>query len=148
MKFKKRLLWLLPALLWLGVMFFFSGQDSHDSAALSGAFTKFLMDILPVSMSALEFEHLLRKAAHFTIFAVGGFLLMFGLGQAFGPGLKRFVIAVLGYAAVAVANELHQLTSVGRSCSHVDMLIDFTGALTGILIAALLLRLTKRRGSN
>ena len=48
------------------------------------------------------------------------------------------LIAALVCCPVAVLNELHQLTAVGRSCSVTDMLIDMSGALVGIAAASLI----------
>ena len=129
------------AAVWIGVLFFFSGQSGEESGDLSGRLTQFLFGWL-IDRGADEalLEHLLRKTAHFGIFAVEGFLL----GMALLHLLRRkaaLPAALAAGALLAVANELHQLISVARSCSVTDMLIDASGAATGLLAAYVLLHL-------
>ena len=130
-------LWLIPAALWVAVLFYFSGQDGGQSGALSGALAEKLLRHMPfLAVSVDTFELVLRKLAHFGIFAVEGFLLRLGLGKLrparFGNNLISFLIG----GGLAVLNELHQLASEGRVCSATDMAIDASGALLGALVAA------------
>lgn len=129
--------WLLPAALWVAVLFYFSGQSGTQSGALSGALAEKLLRHMPfLAVSVDTFELVLRKLAHFGIFAVEGFLLRLGLGKVrparFG---NNFITTIIG-AGLAVLNELHQLSSAGRVCSVRDMAIDASGALAGALVAA------------
>lgn len=130
-------IWLLPAALWVAVLFYFSGQDGGQSGALSGALAEKLLRLMPfIAVSAAAFERVLRKLAHFGIFAVEGFLLRLGLGKVRPARFGNNLISVLIGSGLAVLNELHQLTSEGRVCSARDMVIDASGALTGALVAA------------
>lgn len=132
-------LWLVPAALWVAVLFYFSGQDGGQSSALSSALAEKLLRHMPfLAVSADTFEFALRKLAHFGIFAVEGFLLRLGMGKVrparFGNNLISFLIG----GGLAALNELHQLASAGRVCSVTDMAIDASGALAGALAAAAL----------
>ena len=61
---------------WIGVLFFFSGQSGEESGRLSERLTRWLFGaLIERGADAAQLEHLLRKAAHFSIFAVAGFLI-------------------------------------------------------------------------
>lgn len=140
------LFWTL-ALAWIGVLFYFSGQTGEASGALSRRITHLLLRRFPaIELPAPELEAILRKMAHYGIFAVEGLLL----GMAMMESRPRCMVE-LGWlagmlcAGVAVANELHETLIAGRSCSVVDMLIDTGGAAFGVLFAMLFFRLARRK---
>ena len=143
---RKAAVFALLAAAWAGVLFFFSGQSGADSGALSMALTRFLFGgLIARGADADMFHHLVRKAAHFGVFAVEGFLA----GRALLCVLKARTAALLtalAVTALAVANELHQRLSVQRVCSPRDMLIDACGGLAGLLAAgAILFAMGRRR---
>ena len=70
-------------------------------------------------------DTILRKGAHVTEYAILGLLLL----RAIGRELPAFLIGV-GYA---ITDELHQHFVRGRHASPVDVAIDSTGVLLGIL---------------
>ena len=127
-----RMLWLIPAVLWLAVLFYFSGQSGEESGELSGRLAEALLDV-----SQESFNFVLRKLAHFGIFAVEGFLLRFGLGKVRPGRWGNTAISTVIGGGIAVLNELHQLTSEGRACMPTDMLIDTFGALAGAVFGAM-----------
>lgn len=140
------LFWLL-ALGWAAVLFFFSGQNGAESGDLSRRFTEFLLKLFPgLPFSAAQLEPVLRKMAHFGIFAVEGFLL----GMAAMSGARRPLAgAALSAgicAAVAALNEYHQSFSDGRVCALGDVAIDTGGALCGIAFALAVLALAGKIG--
>lgn len=139
------ILWAL-ALGWIAVLFFFSGQTGVESGALSGWLTDLVRRILPsIPLAGVQLEHLLRKLAHFGIFAVEGFLLGMAMIASFRDlGVGALLTGVL-CTSVAAANELHQSFVDGRSCEGLDMLIDSGGALLGILAATLVCAIVRRR---
>ena len=131
--------WWILTVLWVGVLFFFSGQNGTDSGRLSDRLAAFLMSRFWFIQCGPGFlAYVLRKIAHFCIFALEGFLMrcaFYNTVPSHLPGM--LATAALG-GGLSVLNELHQLTSEGRACSPVDMLIDFSGAVTGMLAASLL----------
>ena len=131
--------WIL-ALCWGGVMFFFSGQNANESGRLSAWFTGVIFRIfpeLPLDFEVLHFY--IRKAAHFSIFALEGFLLGMAMMLSFRWRWLAGFAAAAGCAGMAVLNELHQTMAIGRSCEVRDMIIDATGSATGVILAAILL---------
>lgn len=126
---------------WIGVLFFFSGQSGEASGGLSEWFTQLLFSpLIRWGLNADKLEFMLRKMAHFGIFAVAGFLV----GMLFMHMLRRgwaiFSTLILS-VGLAITNELHQTLSVGRSCSVRDMCIDSLGAVCGLIAAVVLLEL-------
>ena len=138
------LFWAL-AVGWIAVLFFFSGQNAADSSALSGWFVDFVRKLFPFNrIPADQLIYVVRKLAHFCIFALEGFLLCLAMTQSFRDRSAGAVLSVIACTALAAANELHQMFSEGRSCEGRDVLIDIGGALLGIAAAMLLLRLIRR----
>lgn len=102
-------LW-LPAVLWAGVIFYFSS--------------------IPDLKSGLEFDFFLRKAAHITEYLIFTFLLY----RAFNGSFKINPLRLFMYPAVlallyAVSDEIHQYFVVGRNCAVQDVLIDVIGII-------------------
>ena len=73
-------------------------------------------------------DTILRKGAHVTEYAILGLLLM----RALGRELPAFLVGV----AYAITDELHQHFVGGRHSSPIDVAIDSTGVLIGVLILA------------
>jgi len=90
-------------------------------------------------------QHLVRKVAHFTEFAILGFLIRFCLESWFG---KRKWLPYAAWAAgtlYAGTDELHQVVTAGRSGQWTDVLLDSSGVLAGVAAATLILWLIVRR---
>ena len=143
-------LW-IAAILWCGVLFYFSGQDGAESGELSRRFTIFILRTFPFLPYSVEvLEPVLRNCAHFAIFALEGALLGAAMMTCLPERAVGGALAAAACAIIAVLNELHQSFSEDRTCEVSDMLVDSGGAITGVLFAALVLflifRLLGRRG--
>ena len=139
-------LW-LAAIAWVAVLFFFSGQTGAESGELSMQVTRLLLKLFPwLPWTAEALHPVVRKLAHFGIFAVEGALLSAAMMVTLRrkPGLGAALACAL-CAGMAALNEYHQSFMEGRSCELRDMLIDSGGAVAGALAAALLLWLLRRR---
>lgn len=137
-------LW-LAAIGWCALLFFFSGQSGAESGLLSQKLTAFVLRLLPwLPWDALTLEIILRKCAHFGIFAIEGALLSGALLTSMRHQRRAFVLSVLCCSALAGLNELHQSFIIDRSCELRDVFIDSAGAFTGALFTAILLALFSR----
>ena len=85
----------------------------------------------------------LRKLAHFTEFAAFGAELLFLAAVRRRLGLQAASNCAFAALLAALTDETIQLIS-GRNSQVLDVLLDFSGALTGILIAWLICRLIKK----
>ena len=86
----------------------------------------------------------LRKLAHFTEFAALCAELLFLAAVRRRLGLQAASNCAFAALLVALTDETIQLIS-GRNSQVLDVLLDFSGSLTGILIAWLICRLIKKR---
>jgi VanZ family protein len=109
-----RLLTWLPVVVWAAVIF-----------ALSS--------VANLGTDLGVWDTILRKGAHVAEYAILGLLLL----RAVGREAPAFLLGV----AYAVTDEFHQRFVSGRHASPVDVAIDSTGVLVGILVLAA----TKRR---
>ena len=107
MTLQRRLSLWAPVVLWAGVIF---GLSSIPSLS-SGLGT---------------WDEVLRKGAHIAEYAVLGMLLLRALGSA----LPAFAVGV----AYAITDEIHQHFVTGRHSSPIDVAIDATGVLIGVLV--------------
>ena len=138
------LYWVL-AVGWIAVLFLLSGQNAEESSELSGWFIGLIRGIFPFNrIPADQMSFVVRKMAHFCIFALEGFLLCIAMTESLRDRSAGAVLTVIVCTALAAGNEIHQMFSEGRSCEGRDMLIDTSGALLGIGAALLLLLLIRK----
>ena len=121
-----------PLLFWMAVIFFAStGTFSGDNT--SRLLRPFLLWLFPeMSEARLTFLHLLtRKLAHFTAYAVLGFLA----ARAFAGSAQRLlrehwiIAGAILVVAYAFLDEFHQSFVTSRTASIFDCLIDIAGGL-------------------
>ena len=87
---------------------------------------------------------IVRKTAHFTEYAVLGFLI-FSVFESFFIRRKISVLtALITGALYAVSDEIHQAFVPGRSCQASDMLLDTAGVMTGIIALIFLIAIIKK----
>lgn len=147
-KFCLVLIWMLT-LAWTALLFGFSGQDARDSADLSMKLTAFIMNIFPGW--EIEFDtlhHIVRKTAHFGIFAVEGCLLFSALKYSGLPAKKAVLFCLPVCAVLAGLNEYHQSFAEGRYPSVADACIDTAGSVAGITFGALFITLLRRKNAK
>jgi len=135
------------------MIYLFSAQDGPASMNTSSVVVNWLLrlfhpeyDTLPsAEKSAMRtfFQYFVRKAAHFSEFALLGFslrLLLHALECRF-PFWCAWGIGTL----YACTDELHQKLLGTRTAQWQDVGIDSAGVLFGALVMALILFLRKRR---
>ena len=100
----------------------------------SGALSNWLGDVLEIGNGTTGAgRSLLRKLAHFTEFAWLGFLLAWLASLKGERGFHAFAPALLGGLLTACIDESIQLITPDRGPSLVDVWIDTSGALTGVI---------------
>jgi VanZ family protein len=114
----------IPAILWMAALFILSTTYFSASNTLK-IIEPVLGFIFPsASMAALALMHgLIRKAAHFTNYAILFWLLIRG------PLEKRPYAALVCCVIYAFLDEGHQIFAVGRGPSLYDVALDSSGAL-------------------
>ena len=115
-------------------IFVFSSQPGEVSGALSGGMLRVLLGWLGIDGPAelVDLLHLLlRKFAHFSIYALLGIGVM-GTALTFeGKGWKKYLLALAICAGYAATDEFHQLFTGARYGSPLDVLLDSFGAACG-----------------
>lgn len=140
---------------WMVMIFCLSAQSAIESSQTSGELIKNVLVVIFPDFAELSAEEqlslcedlqfLVRKAAHFTIYFILGFLSFLNVIT-----YKSISLSVRTWASsvfcllYSISDEIHQLFVVGRSGEVRDVLIDFCGALMGILI----LRLFTKNGEQ
>lgn len=127
-------LWIFaPFFLWIAVIFFLSsdyGSMSHTSI-LVRPILAFLFPKAPEETLQLYHAYV-RKAAHFTEYAILAFLAVRTFSRL---GLKsrwKFVFGLLIVVAVATIDEFNQSFEASRTGSVIDVGIDIFGGFTAL----------------
>ncbi len=124
-------------------------DTAEKSSQKSGTVTKLIQTVVDVvSPGSTVQEGVIRKIGHFAEFAVLGFLLMLCVRIYTKKYLQNIFIPLFGSLAAGVADEMIQLTSSGRSSEVRDVVIDFSGAVLGIIICILCVILYNRVSYN
>ena len=131
----------LPALSWMGFIFYLSSQDGNASGNLSGGLSDALytlLQFLRIPLPEETFHFLLRKGAHFTAYLFLGLLFAFWLEA---RTLKDYALCLFYSFLYALTDELHQRFVPGRSGELRDVFIDTSGAFTGLVFLSIVSRI-------
>ena len=156
----KKFLWIVLLIMSMGTMYYFSSQDGDTSTMQSNAAVEIidklfdkareeitltddrlisLKDQIIGELKTYDKSYLVRKAAHFTMYAlIGGFMMLVFHAfskQVFFSGTFAMIITFL----YAVYDEKRQLTVSGRNGCITDVFIDSCGAFTAIVILSVLI---------
>lgn len=136
------------------MMFGFSSQDSTQSGSISGQIARPITDFLAQRQGLTgqaywnlyaQVDFAVRKTAHFSEYALLGVLLTLLLDS---YGVRWRWLSWAGCTLYAATDEIHQLFVDGRTGKWQDVLIDSSGAMTGMLLAFLALWLIRRRSTK
>lgn len=139
----KKIISIIFVLIWMGSLFSFSNQQGESSSSKSKKVSEIIVNIIDIKHEYNEetrkqivfgIEPYIRKIAHFSLYALGGILLM----NAVRLFLLKENIQILISSGIgilyAMIDEIHQLVIPGRSGKITDVLIDSLGILTGIMV--------------
>lgn len=144
----KYLSW-IAVILWMSLIFYFSHQPATVSNELSSGITEKILEtieqVVPGFDSEMEsLNHIVRKNAHFLIYLVLGIFVVNALRTSGVQGYRRIGLALLICVLYAVSDEFHQHFVEGRGPQVKDVLIDSTGAVLGICMFCMIVRIVKR----
>ena len=125
----------------------------HGSSGDHGADLLFLLRysqclgchlLLPFAawLDADMLSFLIRKGAHFSIYALLGICVYMAL---FHAGKAKAAAAWIICALYACSDELHQMMVMGRSAQLSDVALDSLGALCGILFCLWIIAWKRKR---
>ena len=126
--------------IWMAIVFSFSNQGGTKSGNTSRKVTVAVVQVIsdkPIEENEPLIEKVdkvIRKLAHYTIYSIGGFLIMNYAYTTDRSKKEKILYSMAFGAGYAVTDELHQFFVAGRSARIFDIGIDTLGVATGILI--------------
>lgn len=131
----------MPAIIWMYVIFSFSGQVGETSAGLSLKVTKIIVNILMKLhigpddyYRMVEVLHpLVRKGAHMAEYAIL-FLLLFLSFLATTLATRSMAISIIFSFIYACTDEFHQTFVDSRAGQFTDVCVDMTGVLAMVTV--------------
>ena len=128
----------------------FAFIHSSMPSEVSGDESESVMNVLQSILNFFGFkgeltDHLVRKLAHFTEYTAMGMIFV-SCAYSFDRirPYKYYSQILLSGLATAVCDETIQLNVPGRAGMVTDVLLDFSGVITGALIMLLVFRIYKR----
>lgn len=136
-------LYLCILILWMGVIFAFSNQNAEVSENVSDGFTSKVVDVVSTVKKDESIKEnkkeiiedsrfFIRKTAHFSLYLVLGILIYLNVKDV--KKINPIVISLIFCILYACSDEIHQMFINERTAKVLDVLIDTTGSLTGILL--------------
>lgn len=126
------------------IFFIFSNSmfSGHDSSKQS----TFVMDVVNklfarVGVHATVSEHFIRKMGHFTEYFALGSLLTITVRMYARKPLKHIFTELFILTMVPEIDECIQKFIPNRGSSVIDVMIDFAGGLTGLMVLLLIINL-------
>ena len=141
-------------IIWMITVFRFSNQGGTESSSTSAKVTKVIVDVVVNDKKeenkvqiANKIEKVVRKFAHYTIYTIGGVLIMNYAYTTDKTKKQQTFGSLLFGAFYAATDEVHQYFVPGRSARVFDVGIDTLGVITGIgiyLLVACVVRKMKK----
>lgn len=148
----------IPMIIWMGVIFLFSAQNSANSSETSSLPATVLAQIINPDFNQLneteqadlidKCQFAVRKLAHFSIYTVLGFLSLLALADKKLNIKIKLLLSAIICLTYAASDEIHQYFVPGRSCQFRDILIDFCGSLFGIFLFFIIICIIKKHRQN
>lgn len=142
----KKIILVILTVLCLAFIWGNSALGGNESSELSGSVLEFISNIIVnLGFKGELSEHIIRKTAHFTEFAVLSTVISFDF-YVFKADIKKqwFGILFLGLLT-ALVDESIQLFSVGRASAVKDVWIDFGGVCVGFIIGMFILNFISKK---
>ncbi|RPF54336.1 VanZ family protein [Aquisalibacillus elongatus] len=158
----RKILWWMPAMVWLGVIFFLSGQPGEDQEIeplisiylpveqikpfISWIEFTYYGEVRSVAAMGVEpfIEFVFRKLAHFGVYFILAILVYLAMIKT--TAIQSFYQMTMSYLLVvhfAILDEVNQGFTDGRTPYFGDVIIDAFGALIGLGLVTLIIQLKK-----
>ena len=146
-------------ILWMILVFIFSNEGGVDSSDTSGNTIRQILILFKKDWDLVQLENtiemlqpIVRKLAHFTLYAVGGFLIynfnsksekIKKLEQRYSY-INKYTITIIFGIFYAITDEIHQIFIPGRDGRVFDVCVDTLGVIFGLGICSFLKKITKK----
>ncbi len=142
----KRIIFTTLTLFLVGFIFYNSALDADESTVYSSGVLSIIEDFFhSLRINITISENFVRKCAHFAEFFTLGALLSFTVQSYINKLNYKFLSAPLLGLAVACIDETIQLYSAGRSGQLSDVILDFFGVCTAVLLFYLISKCVKKK---
>lgn len=139
---------IIPVVMWMIVVFKFSSEPADISENTSLNVTRKIAQVI-ISKDATEeqknekievLDSIIRKVAHFTLYAIGGFFCLLYINIYEIDDKKKIGYSVITCFVYSVSDEIHQIFVPGRAGMITDVIIDTMGVVTGVCICLLIIK--------
>lgn len=147
---KSRLVFGLLTVAVMVCIFLFSCENADKSSDTSGTIVDFIINIFYKNFDSMTFaeqaeilgniSHIIRKTAHFVIYAALGFFAFLTSGHK-RLFCRKTLWIVLFCGLYAVSDEIHQYFVPGRACMVRDIILDTCGSITGAAVSFVIMKL-------
>ena len=154
-----RVIFALMTLAVMAYIFMLSAENAKQSSQTSAGVIEKIVDTFVSSYKEMPVEEkkslvsslqdVVRKAAHFAVYAVLGFYASCFISTFNGRFWLKLIICQSFSSLYALSDEYHQTFSEGRSFQISDIVYDSVGAFCGIifvLLVVLIFKKAKKRG--
>lgn len=146
-KDNKKYILLLITILWVAFIFYMSSRNAVESMSDSSRIVDFLVNTFNFRVDTINvLTTIVRKGAHFSEYLILSLLSLFTY-KSFKSNKINYSFVLLVCVLVALSDEFLQGFILGRSSEVRDVIIDFTGALTFIIIYKVIKLLTVKKVS-
>ena len=127
----------------MGIIFTFSNQIGKTSSKLSSSIASKLVEVVNLNKELTEkekkklvanYNYAIRKLAHYSIYLVGGILILSFLHNLSDKKWKVITLTILFGILYASSDEIHQYFVSGRDARVTDVCIDTIGVITGVVL--------------
>ncbi|MBO7085711.1 MAG: VanZ family protein [Bacilli bacterium] len=139
---KKKIIYLIMAIIWVGFIFGNSLLNGATSGSLSGGITEKIYNLLVNMHINIRIETLhtiIRKLAHFSEYFLLGIIIFLNVYQYLKEPKYFISFSIVICLLISIIDETIQTFVDGRSGSIMDVGIDSLGFLLSILILALII---------
>lgn len=146
--------------IWMGLIFSMSAKPAEESSKMSNSVGFTIGKIFISNFDDMSYDdqfeivenmdHGVRKTAHAVEYMILGVFCIIWIYDKDKKILYQIFLALLICALYATTDEIHQMFVPGRACRFTDVLIDSSGAITGIVIMYFLLGfiMKKKKSQN
>jgi VanZ family protein len=141
----KKKIHLILTILWICFIFYLSHQPATVSEYQSGGIIDMLssiplIDSVITNMMGIGIaEFIIRKSAHMFLYFILAILIYITINK--NSDIKTYIMSLVLTALYACTDEFHQLFIEGRSGEIRDVMVDSTGALIGLIMIFLLMKI-------
>lgn len=152
-KYIYRFFSLVLMLLWMIIVFSFSNQSAQNSDETSMGVTVKILNIFIKDETQrqdliLKYNPIVRKIAHFTLYTVGGILILNFINTFELIDEKKMFFSICIGIMYSASDEIHQLFVDGRGGQITDVILDTLGVATGVCIFLCIIKLVRGKRSE